>query len=144
MPAVFDLQRFIDAQDPVYRSVLDELRAGEKRGHWMWYIFPQIQGLGGSPMSREYAIASRDEARAYAEHPILGARLRECTELVMALEDRTLEALFPYPDNLKFHSCVTLFDRSATDPGVFRAALLTNFDGRPDQRTLDILDRRRE
>jgi uncharacterized protein (DUF1810 family) len=141
MTDVFYLQRFIDAQDRVYQTVLEELRVGDKRGHWMWYIFPQIQGLGGSAMSQEYAISSQDEAKAYSEHPILGARLRECTQLLMAVEDRTAEQIFSYPDSLKFRSSLTLFEHSATEPIIFRAALLKYFDGKPDQTTLDILNR---
>ena len=141
MTDVFHLQRFIDAQDRVYQTVLEELRVGDKRGHWMWFIFPQIRGLGGSATSQEYAISSRDEAKAYSEHPILGARLRECTRLLMAVEDRTAEQVFSYPDNLKFRSSLTLFEYSATEPGIFRAALLKYFGGKPDQLTLDILKR---
>src|SRR5258708_1362475 len=107
MADVFNLQRFIDAQDQVYQLVLEELRVGDKRGHWMWYIFPQIQGLGGSATSQEYALSSRDEAKAYSEHPILGTRLRECIQLLMAVENRTVEQMFSYPDNLKLRSCLT-------------------------------------
>jgi uncharacterized protein (DUF1810 family) len=142
MTDVFNLQRFIDAQNGVYTSVLEELRAGEKRSHWMWFVFPQIRGLGGTPTSRAYAISSRDEAKAYSEHPILGARLRECTQLLMAVKDRTAEQIFPYPDNLKFRSCLTLFEESATEPGIFRAALLRYFGGKPDPLTLDILNKK--
>jgi uncharacterized protein (DUF1810 family) len=107
----------------------------------MWYIFPQIEGLGGSAMSKKYAISSQDEARAYSEHPILGARLRECTQLVLNLEGQTAEQVFPYPDDLKFRSCMTLFERSAADPMIFRTALLKYFGGEGDQLTLDILKR---
>lgn len=135
----FDLQRFVEAQDGAYASVLQELRAGRKRGHWMWYVFPQIRGLGGSAMSRKYAISSREEASAFAEHPVLGSRLRECTRLVMAVEGRTAEQIFPPPDHLKFRSCMTLFERSAADASVFRAALVRYFHGEPDPLTLDIL-----
>src|SRR5437773_10351896 len=110
MTDTFNLQRFIEAQHGSYESVLRELRAGHKRGHWIWYIFPQIEGLGGSAMSHKYAISSQDEAKAYWEHPILGSRLRECTELVLKVEGRTAEQIFPYPDNLKFRSCMTLFE----------------------------------
>ena len=141
MTDTFNLQRFIKAQDQVYLSVLEELRDGYKRGHWMWYIFPQIQGLGGSAMSHKYAILSQDEAKAYSEHPILGSRLQECTQLVMAVEGRTAEQIFSYPDHLKFRSCMTLFERSATEPSIFRAALLRYFSGKPDNLTLDILNR---
>jgi uncharacterized protein (DUF1810 family) len=139
MTDVFNLQRFVAAQDRVYQSVLEELRSGHKRGHWMWYVFPQIHGLGGSAMSQEYAISCRDEARAYLEQPILGARLRECTQLVMAVDAGTAGEIFSYPDDLKFHSCMTLFEQSAIDPAIFRAALLKYFGGKPDQLTLDVL-----
>ena len=141
MPARFDLQRFVDAQDPVYASVLEELGAGRKRGHWMWFVFPQVEGLGGSAMARAYAISSRAEAAAYAAHPTLGARLRECTQRVLAVNGRTAEEIFSYPDYLKFRSCMTLFEQCAAEPEVFRAALTKYFDGQPDPRTLDILDR---
>jgi uncharacterized protein (DUF1810 family) len=139
MSNAYDLQRFIDAQDRSYRSVIQELRAGGKREHWMWYIFPQIQGLGRSVTSQEYAIESRDEARAYSEHRILGPRLRECTQTVLNLEGLTAEQIFSYPDNLKFRSCMTLFEQSAKDPAVFRAALVKYFGGEPDRLTLNIL-----
>jgi uncharacterized protein (DUF1810 family) len=137
----FDLHRFVAAQEGVYESVRSELRAGRKRGHWMWYIFPQIQGLGSSAMARTYAIGSRDEARAYAEHPVLGSRLRECTRLVMAVPGKTAAQIFSSPDDLKFRSSMTLFERSAPEPGVFRAALRQYFDGEPDRLTLDVLSR---
>ena len=136
----FNLQRFVEAQDRVYQSVLEELRGGHKRGHWMWYIFPQLLGLGGSAMSQEYAISSQDEAKAYWEHSILGARLRECTQLVLAVDARTAEQIFSYPDNLKFRSCMTLFEHSVPEPGIFRAALLRYCGGKPDHLTLDILN----
>ena len=139
MSDIYDLQRFIKVQDSVYESVLNELRVGQKRGHWMWYIFPQIKGLGVSAMAQKYAISSHEEAEAYSEHPILGSRLRECTQLVMNVEARSAEQIFHYPDNLKFRSCMTLFEHSATDNGIFRDALLEYFGGKPDQLTLDIL-----
>jgi uncharacterized protein (DUF1810 family) len=137
---VFDLQRFIDAQARDYPSVIDELSAGRKRSHWIWYVFPQIRGLGESAMSRQYAISGRDEARCYWEHPVLGARLRECTQLVLNLRGRTADEIFPYPDSLKFRSCMTLFERCAADPAIFREALLKYFGGEPDRLTLDILE----
>lgn len=139
MNNMYELQRFIEAQDQAYKSVLNELRVGQKRGHWMWYMFPQIRGLGITAMSQKYAIESQEEAEAYSEHPILGSRLRECTQLVMNVEGRRAEQIFHYPDNLKFRSCMTLFELSATDNGIFRDALLKYFDGKPDQLTLDIL-----
>src|SRR4029077_21032235 len=107
--AGFDLKRFLDAQAPVIDRVRSELRAGAKRSHWMWFVFPQIAGLGHSAMAQRYAIASLDEAKAYAAHPVLGARLRECTALVLAVEDKSVHAIFGSPDDLKFHSCMTLF-----------------------------------
>jgi uncharacterized protein (DUF1810 family) len=120
---------------------MQELKAGHKRSHWMWYIFPQTDGLGGSPMSKTYAISCHAEAGAYSEHPILGARLRECTQLVLDLDGRSIEQIFPYPDNLKFRSCMTLFEASAANPMIFEAALLKYFDGKRDRLTLEILQR---
>ena len=137
----YNLQRFIGAQDQVYPAVLDELRVGEKRGHWMWYIFPQIKGLGHSVMAQQFAITSREEAKAYLDHPVLGLRLRECTRLVMNVEGRTVEQIFYYPDNLKFRSCMTLFKETAAENNMFQDALLKYFEGEPDELTLDILRR---
>lgn len=137
----YNLQRFIEAQDPVYASVLDELRAGEKRGHWMWYVFPQIKGLGHSVTAQQYAITSQEEARAYLEHPVLGSRLRECTGLVMNVDGRPAEQIFYYPDNLKFRSCMTLFMEATSRNNIFQDALRKYFEGNPDQSTLDILRR---
>jgi uncharacterized protein (DUF1810 family) len=139
MSNIYDLRRFVEAQEQAYESVLNELRVGQKRGHWMWYIFPQIKGLGVSAMAQKYAISSQKEAKAYSEHPILGSRLRECTQLVMNVEGRSAEQIFYYPDNLKFRSCMTLFEHSATDNGIFRDALLKYFYGKPDQLTLSWL-----
>ena len=136
---VYNLRRFVEAQDPAYESVLNELRVGQKRGHWMWYIFPQIKSLGVSAMSQKYAILSQEEAVAYSEHPILGSRLRECTQFVLNVEGRSAEQIFHYPDNLKFRSCMTLFEHAARDNGIFRDALLKYYYGKPDQLTLDIL-----
>ena len=134
----YDLQRFLDAQAPVYESVLAELRAGRKRSHWMWFIFPQLAGLGHSEMARRFAIASLAEARAYLAHPVLGSRLRECARLVNAVEGRSIQEIFGYPDNLKFHSCVTLFARATATAStdVFDGALRKYFDGNPDVETL--------
>src|ERR1044072_813603 len=100
----FDLQRFVDAQAPVYDRVLAELREGRKRSHWMWFVFPQIAGLGSSPMAQRYAIASRAEAAAYISHSLLGLRLRECTRLVNAVEGKAVHDIFGSPDDMKFHS----------------------------------------
>jgi uncharacterized protein (DUF1810 family) len=135
----FNLQRFVDAQRPVIDRVLAELRTGQKRSHWMWYIFPQISGLGSSPMAQKFAISSLAEASAYLAHPVLGPRLRECTELVNAIEGRAIEEIFGYPDHLKFHSSMTLFARAAADEPAFQAALRKFFAGKLDQLTLDQL-----
>jgi uncharacterized protein (DUF1810 family) len=132
----YNLQRFIDAQETVYASVCAELRQGRKTGHWMWFIFPQIRGLGSSETAQYFAIASRKEATAYAAHPVLGLRLRECTGFVWQIEDKTVEQIFGYPDNLKFHSSITLFARTAEDNQVFIDALKKYFFGTPDPQTL--------
>ena len=136
MPDPFNLRRFDDAQRPAIDRVLAELRAGQKRSHWMWYVFPQISGLGSSPMAQKFAISSLAEASAYLDHPVLGPRLRECTGLVNAVEGRSIEAVFGYPDHLKFHSSMTLFARTAPHEPVFQAALQKFFAGRLDQLTL--------
>ncbi|HEY8539401.1 MAG TPA: DUF1810 domain-containing protein [Steroidobacteraceae bacterium] len=136
----YDLERFVIAQNPVYARVCAELRAGEKRSHWMWFVFPQLQGLGSSPMARKYAISSLDEARAYLAHPILGPRLKECTALVQAIEGRTLEQIFYEPDNFKFCSCMTLFAKAADDPSPFVSALEKYNQGRMDEKTLQLLE----
>jgi uncharacterized protein (DUF1810 family) len=105
----YDLERFVEAQAGVYEQVCAELRAGRKRSHWMWFVFPQIRGLGSSEMAMRYAISGLEEARVYLEHPVLGPRLRECAGIVVGVEGRTVEEIFGYPDDLKFHSSVTLF-----------------------------------
>lgn len=131
----FDLERFVAAQERSYGRALDELRAGAKRSHWMWFVFPQIAGLGRSRTARRYAIESVDEARAYLDHSLLGGRLRECTRAVLQIEGKTAQAIFGYPDWLKFRSCLTLFDAAA--PGeVFGEALDRYFDGARDALTL--------
>lgn len=140
MSDAFDLQRFVDAQASVYDSVVEELRQGKKRSHWMWYIFPQIHGLGFSATAKKYAIASAQEAQAYLAHPVLGPRLQDCTQLVLQIEGRRIEQIFPYPDDLKFRSCMTLFDDcAAADESLFRQALVKYFNGQPDLRTLELL-----
>ncbi len=139
MSAVYNLQRFLDAQERVYGAVLDELRAGRKSSHWIWFIFPQIAGLGHSGMAQQFAIASLDEAKAYLQHPVLGPRLRACTQLVLDVNGRSAEEIFGYPDHLKFRSCMTLFLTAATDNTIFNDVLLKYFAGKPDQLTLDIL-----
>jgi uncharacterized protein (DUF1810 family) len=111
----YNLHRFLGAQERVYDTVLDELRGGRKSSHWIWFIFPQIAGLGHSTMAQQFAITSLDEAKAYLQHPILGPRLRTCTQLVLNLDGRNAEDIFSYPDNLKFRSCMTLFLTAAPD-----------------------------
>jgi uncharacterized protein (DUF1810 family) len=135
----YDLQRFVDAQSGVYEQVCRELEEGRKQSHWMWFIFPQLRGLGHSAMANRYAISSRDEAEAYLAHPLLGTRLRQCTSLVMALEGRSIEQIFDEPDNLKFHSSMTLFSRVDSESELFTNALKKYFAGKPDQLTLDRL-----
>lgn len=139
MTDIYNLQRFLDAQEHVYDTVLDELRAGRKSSHWIWFIFPQIAGLGHSAMAQQFAIASLDEAKAYLQHPVLGQRLRECALLVLDLNGRSAEEIFSYPDNLKFRSCMTLLMAAATDNTLFTNALHKYFDGQHDEKTLDIL-----
>jgi uncharacterized protein (DUF1810 family) len=134
-----NLQRFLDAQNPVYDTVCAELRAGDKRSHWMWFIFPQIRGLGHSLTAIKYSIASRQEAEAYLDHPVLNARLRECTRLVNLVDGKDIDEIFGYPDNLKFHSSMTLFARAARDNEVFKAALNKYFAGECDSPTLSKL-----
>jgi len=135
-----NLHRFVEAQDPVIDTVKKELRSGRKRTHWMWFVFPQIAGLGRSQMSQRYAIDSRAEAEAYLEHPVLGPRLRECTEIVNGLDGRSANDVFGSPDDLKFRSSMTLFDAVAADPAPFRTALQRYYDGDPDRETLRLLD----
>jgi uncharacterized protein (DUF1810 family) len=137
----YHLQRFVDAQEPVYAQVIDELRAGDKRSHWMWFIFPQIEGIGSSPTAQRFAIAGLDEARSYLAHPLLGPRLRECTALVNDTEGKTLDDIFGYPDNLKFRSSMTLFARAAQDNAIFEAALAKYCAGEPDPLTVAKLAR---
>ncbi|HYZ16825.1 MAG TPA: DUF1810 domain-containing protein [Candidatus Acidoferrum sp.] len=137
----FDLQRFLTAQAPVYDTVLGELRAGRKRTHWMWFIFPQLRGLGHSPTAQLYGIASLDEARAYLAHPILGPRLAECAEIVAEADAKSsLRDMLGTPDDLKFCSSMTLFSIAANDePNVFKRALVRWCAG-PDERTLMLLN----
>jgi len=118
-----ELKRFVDAQDPVYERVLSELRAGRKESHWMWFVFPQMRGLGHSAMAEKYGIESQAEAEAYLRHPVLGPRLRECTRLVNEIEGKTIDQVFGYPDDLKFRSCMTLFASATEDSAVFLEAL---------------------
>ena len=136
----FHLQRFVDAQAGIYTQALAELRAGRKRSHWMWYIFPQLTGLGQSPTSRRYAIGSRAEAHAYLAHPLLGPRLLECADALLALEDRSASDIFGYPDDLKFKSSLTLFAAVAEEGSIFERLLVKYFNGEPDSRTLQLLE----
>ena len=138
MPDTHDLTRFLDAQAPIYETALGELRAGRKRSHWMWFVFPQLAGLGMSSTARFYGIAGLDEARTYLAHPVLGARLLACTRAVLGVEGRSLHAIFGSPDDLKFRSSMTLFDRAGGEP-VFREALVRYCEGQPDSRTLEFL-----
>lgn len=135
----FDLQRFIDAQAPVIDRVREELRAGRKRTHWMWFVFPQLAGLGMSDMARRYAISSIDEARAYMAHPVLGPRLREGVALLNAVEGRSIRAIMGAPDDVKLRSTLTLFRRAAPTAPEFPAALAKYYGGEDDPRTLELL-----
>jgi uncharacterized protein (DUF1810 family) len=147
----YDLERFVEAQAGVYEQACAELRAGRKRSHWMWFVFPQIRGLGSSPTAVRYAISGLEEARAYLEHSVLGPRLRECAGIVVGVHGKTVEEIFGYPDDLKFHSSMTLFDRAAalldraaapssetegSSEPVFHEALEKYFGGKTDQATL--------
>jgi uncharacterized protein (DUF1810 family) len=131
----FDLDRFVAAQQGLYESVLDELRRGRKVGHWIWFIFPQVAGLGRSAMSELYAISSLDEARAYLAHPVLGPRLRECAAIVLATTGRTALEIFGSTDAVKLRSSMTLFHRAAPDEPVFAHVLERFYDGTPDDAT---------
>lgn len=135
----YNLQRFVDAQLGVYKKVCSELRQGEKRSHWMWFIFPQIQGLGSSWMSQKFSISGMAEAQAYSDHPILGARLRECTALVNRIEGRDIDEIFGGIDTTKFKSSLTLFAHATTDNQVFKDALEKYFEGQFDTATLEQL-----
>jgi uncharacterized protein (DUF1810 family) len=132
----FDLQRFVAAQDRVYDAVRAELTHGRKQSHWMWFIFPQVAGLGHSPMARRYAISSLEEAGAYLEHPVLGPRLRECTQLMLNVEGRPALAILGSPDDVKFRSCMTLFAHAAPGEPLFRQALEKYSDGEEDPLTV--------
>lgn len=136
----FNLERFMTAQAPVFETVLAELRAGRKRTHWMWFIFPQLAGLGRSSTARFYGIGSLGEARAYLAQPVLGPRLDQCTRIVLETKSPSLHAIFGSPDDLKFRSCMTLFSLAADDPDdVFCHALDRWCDGQPDEQTLALI-----
>jgi len=135
----FNLRRFLEAQATDYRQALGELKRGRKESHWIWYIFPQIDGLGESPTSKHYAIKTLGEAREYLKHPVLGSRLKECCEVVLALAERDISKVLGYPDDLKFRSSMTLFAEAAAPGSIFRKLLDKYFVGKPDERTLEIL-----
>ena len=134
-----DLERYVRAQQPVFAQVCAELAGGRKQSHWMWFIFPQLRGLGSSPMAERYAIASLAEARAYLAHPLLAERLRRCTQLVNRVEGRTVQAIFGYPDYLKFRSSMTLFARATGGAEPFREALAKYFAAEEDPLTRELL-----
>ena len=140
----YDLSRFVEAQAPCYARVLEELAAGEKTTHWMWFIFPQLRGLGVSSSARRFGLSGLEEARAYLGHPLLGSRLRECTRMLLAVEGRTAHEIFGSPDDLKLRSCLTLFAQAAgaspaPETRVFGEALAKYCRGEPDPRTLELL-----
>ena len=135
----FNLQRFVDAQASVYERVRAELKNGRKQSHWMWFIFPQLAGLGHSAMAKRYAISSRREAEAYLRNPILGSRLRHCTQLVMLVEGRSIEQIFAAPDDLKFQSSMTLFANTSGEDKIFQEALRKYFAGKQDLLTVERL-----
>ena len=135
----FHLQRFVEAQDKVYTQVVTELRAGHKQSHWMWFVFPQLLGLGRSPTAAYYAIQSLAEAKAYLNHSVLGARLRECTGMLLQQDGLSAAGIFAYPDDLKFCSSMTLFDHVTTDTTLFGDAIVNLCHGKKDKRTLALI-----
>ncbi|MEE4314397.1 MAG: DUF1810 domain-containing protein [Desulfofustis sp.] len=137
----FYLDRFVQAQKKIYPQVIQELRRGAKTGHWMWFIFPQFIGLGQTPISRTYAIKTLDEARAYAQHSVLGQRLQECTELVIAVDGKSANTIFGHPDDLKFRSSMTLFLMAVPEIDLFQRAINKYYNGEQDARTLELLER---
>jgi uncharacterized protein (DUF1810 family) len=134
----YDLQRFVDAQEHVYERALSEIKSGRKRSHWMWFIFPQIDGLGASSMSKRYAIRSIAEAKAYLDHPLLGPRLLESAEAALAVQTSSALELFGSPDDMKLRSCATLFASVSSEDSVFSQLINKYFDGKPDDRTLQL------
>lgn len=133
-----DLSRFLTAQENIYDQVVIELEKGQKRSHWMWYIFPQVKGLGSSATAKQFALNGLEEAKAYYDHPILGGRLLECTRLLMNIENPDADYIFGYPDNLKLKSSLTLFTEATSDP-IFESALSKYFSGKKDEHTLQLL-----
>jgi len=140
MPTTFDLQRFVDAQDPVFTQVLNELRTGRKTSHWIWFIFPQLEGLGHSEMAERYALQSADEARAYLRHEVLRDRLEQCVNALLQHTDKSALQILGHPDDLKLRSCLTLFASVAADQPLFNAALEQFFNGQPDPKTVQLLN----
>jgi uncharacterized protein (DUF1810 family) len=134
--APFNLRRFVDAQNPVFEQVCQELQQGQKRSHWMWFIFPQLKGLGSSHMAAHFAISGREETEMYLKHPLLGPRLRECAQLVNLVEGRSIQQIFGYPDDLKFRSSMTLFAAVTSENKVFKDSLQKYFAGEPDPLTI--------
>ncbi|MBU0664448.1 MAG: DUF1810 domain-containing protein [Proteobacteria bacterium] len=137
----FDLNRFSRAQEKIYPKVLEELRKGRKESHWMWFIFPQIEGLGRSATAKFYAIKSLEEAAAYLNHPVLGQRLLQCSESLLNIHQKSASAIFGFPDEWKLRSCMTLFATIAEEDSVFARVLANYFNGQTDQRTMEILNR---
>ena len=137
----YDLRRFVQAQQDTYALAVRELADGRKTSHWMWFVFPQLRGLGRSPLAIRFGIASLDEARAYLAHPLLGSRLEECVRLTLRIDGRSITDVFGSPDDMKFRSCMTLFDRAAPQEPIFAEALQRYFGGDPDDRTLELLRR---
>jgi len=135
----YDLERFVRAQRDDYELALSEIVTGRKRSHWMWYIFPQIAGLGHSQMTKKFSLSSLAEAQAYIKHPLLGPRLRECTRLVNQVEGRSIQQIFGYPDDLKFRSSMTLFAQATPDNALFQEALQKYFNGELDSQTVERL-----
>lgn len=135
----FDLSRFVDAQRALYDQVMTELRAGRKTSHWMWFIFPQLRGLGRSEMAQRFAISGISEAKVYLQHELLGTRLEGCVRAILNHHDKTAHQIFGSPDDLKLRSCLTLFASVSSDPYLFQSALNQFYDGKPDEATLALL-----
>ena len=135
----FNLERFVESQENVYEQALHELRDGRKETHWMWFIFPQMDGLGSSSTARHFSIKSLDEAKAYLAHPVLGPRLRECCKAILAVQDKSASEIFDFPDDLKLRSSMTLFAQARPEDPVFPCILEKYFDGEADSRTLELL-----
>lgn len=140
MPSTFNLERFVEAQEPMFSQIRAELKAGTKRGHWMWFVFPQLRGLGRSSKAQFYGLESAAEALAYWRHPVLGPRLKSCVEWILAAPvGRTAHDIFGDPDDLKLRSCLTLFQHVATEEPIFGDALARFYNGQPDPQTRTML-----